>query len=77
MVSTSITLLGNWFKRRMACGENDVLYTIVLVCGTRNHNEWPHGSKRGAVEVVFRWYINKVVHYAVHHHCPGVRSSAL
>jgi hypothetical protein len=35
------------------------------------------GSKRGAVEVVFRWYINKVVHYAVHHHCLGVRSSVL
>jgi hypothetical protein len=34
-------------------------------------------SKRGAVEVVFRWYINKVVDYAVHHHCLGVRSSAL
>jgi hypothetical protein len=26
------------------------------------------GSKRGAVEVVLRWYVNKVVHYAVHHH---------
>jgi hypothetical protein len=23
------------------------------------------GSKSGAVEVVFRWYINKVLHYAV------------
>jgi hypothetical protein len=35
------------------------------------------GSKGGAVEVVFRWYINKVVHYAVHHHCLGICSSAL
>ena len=38
------------------------------------------GSKRDAVEVVFRWYIlyiNKVVHYAIHHHYLGVRSSAL
>jgi hypothetical protein len=29
------------------------------------------GSKRGAVEVVLRWYVNKVVHYAVHHHSLG------
>jgi hypothetical protein len=34
---------------------------------------------RGAVKVVFRWYINKVVNYmyVLHHHCLGVRLSVL
>jgi hypothetical protein len=33
-------LLGSWFQKHMACGKNDVLYTVVLVCGTRNRSEW-------------------------------------
>ena len=29
-VSASTTLPGSWFQRRMACGKNDVIYTVVL-----------------------------------------------
>jgi hypothetical protein len=37
----STTLPGSWFQKHMACGKNDVLYTVVLVFGTRNRSEWP------------------------------------
>jgi hypothetical protein len=40
-----------WFQRRMACGKNYVLYTVVLVCGTRNRSEWPLIWR----EVPLRW----------------------
>ena len=50
-VSASTTLLGSWFQKHMACGKNDVLYTVVLVCGTRNHSEWPLVRR----EVRLRW----------------------
>ena len=50
-VSTSTTLPGSLYQRRMACGKNDVLYTVVLVCGTRNRSEWPLVRR----EVRLRW----------------------
>ena len=50
-VSASTTLPGSWFQRRMVCGKNSVLYTVVLVCGTRNRSEWPLVRR----EVRLRW----------------------
>jgi hypothetical protein len=35
----------------MVCGKNDVMYTVVLVCGTRNRSEWPLVQR----EVRLRW----------------------
>ena len=35
----------------MACGMNDVLYTVVLMCDTRNRSEWPLFRR----EVRLRW----------------------
>jgi hypothetical protein len=35
----------------MACGKNDVLYTVVLMCDTRNRSEWPLVGR----EVRLRW----------------------
>ena len=50
-MSASTTLPSSWFQRRMACGKNYVLYTVVLVCGTRNRSEWPLIWR----EVPLRW----------------------
>ena len=57
----------------------DVLYTVcvcvcvcVRACVCVKSLGMASGLKRGAVEVVFRWNINKVVH-----HCLAVHSSAL
>jgi hypothetical protein len=52
MVSASTTLQGSWFQRHMACEKNDVMYTVVLVFGTRNRSEWPLVRR----EVRLRWY---------------------
>ena len=72
-VSASTTLPGSWFQRRMACGKNDLLCTVVLVCGTMNLSEWTLVRR----EVRLRWcsagistrlytmrYINTVWAYA-------------
>ena len=50
-MSASTTLPGSRFQRRMACGKNDVLYTVVLMCDTRNRSEWPLVRR----EVRLRW----------------------
>ena len=59
-VSAYTTLPGSWFQRRMACVKNDVLYTVVLVCHTRNRNDWALVQR----EVRLRWYIITVSAYA-------------
>jgi hypothetical protein len=53
------TLPGSWLQRCMACGKNNVLYTVVLVCGTRNRSEWPLVRREvrwGGVPLVYQHY---------------------